>query len=119
MDKIKSFLKGWESHSTHQRPKTFWKYFIYYPLNWMWTLGSILFFILMLKGAVKYESPMIYYLSSIPIIMMAYNFTDEYYAFQWYRTGDRKITAKTLINICAGAVAFIIFSAIALMFILP
>lgn len=87
-DFIRKYWKGWESFSVHQRPRTFWKYFTYYPLNWTWTLGSILFIYLFIEGGVRYESPLLWTASLIPFIMLVYNFVDEYYAFQYYKMPD-------------------------------
>ena len=99
-DKIKHFLKyGWSKDGVHERPKTFWKYFLRYPLNWMWTLGSILFIGIFIEGAIRYESPLLWTATLFPFIMLIYNFVDECYAFQWYITGARKVSARTLQNI--------------------
>ena len=99
IDKIKVFLKGWEKQGSHPPLNNFWKYFIFFPLNWCWTLGSVLFIGLFIKGAIEYQSPLLWVATLFPLIMLVYNFIDEYYAFQWYKTGTRKISAKLLITI--------------------
>lgn len=99
LDKLRIFFKGWEKHGEHERPNTFLKYFMYYPLNWMCTLCCILFVVLFIKGAIKYESPLLWTATLFPLIIMVYNSVDEYYAFKWYSTQERKISAKTLQNI--------------------
>lgn len=95
-DIIKKFFGGWQSYSEHERPKTFLKYFVYYPLNWSWTFGSLLFIWIFINGYIKYESQLCLTATLFPLIMLVYNFVDEYYAFQWYVTGARKISAQTL-----------------------
>jgi len=86
---IKRFLtEGWRKDGVHDRPKTFFKYFIYYPINWGWTLGSLLFIVIFIEGAIRYESPLLWVVISFPLIMLIYNFVDEYYAFQYYRLPD-------------------------------
>lgn len=104
IDKIRNFLKGYEKHGEHQRPKTFWKYIIYYPLNWMCLFGCGLFIVLFIKGGIKYESPLVWTSTLFPLIILLYNFVDEYYTFKWYITGTRKITAKTLQDIAKYSV---------------
>ena len=99
MDTIKRFLSGWETHGSHERPKAFWKYIIYYPLNWMCAFGCILFIGLFIYGGIKYESPLAWTCALFPLIILVYNFVDEYYSFQWYSTGVRKVNARTLQNI--------------------
>ena len=96
IDKIRYFLKGYEKVGEHQRPKTLWKYLIYYPLNWICLISCSFFIVLFIKGGIKYESPLIWTSALFPVIILIYNFADEYYAFQWYRTGRRKISAKNL-----------------------
>lgn len=105
---IRFFVEGYEKFSVRERPKTFFKYFIYYPLNWSWTLGSLLFIGLLIKGAIKYEAPIFYYLTSIPSLMIAYNIIDEYNAFKFYATGERSVKAKILMYVFYGACALVL-----------
>lgn len=96
IDYIKHFLQGFRKDGEHERPKTFWRYFIYYPINFTWTLGSILFIGIALYLKQKYEAPIFYFISLIPFLLLVYNLLDEYEAFQWYMTGSRSITAKRM-----------------------
>lgn len=112
IEKIKKILAGWQKVEERDRPKTFWKYFIYYPLNWSWTLGSILFIGVFIEGGIKYESPLCLTAFLFPLIMLIYNLVDEYYAFQWYITRLRKVSAFTLQNIakyaCGGVMLYLV-----------
>jgi len=98
LDKFKKFLRGWEKQGTHQPLNTYWRRFKYFPLNWMWTLGSLLFIALFIKSAIVYESPLLWTATLWPLLAMIYNFVDEYYEFKWTMTGHRKLSAKTLIG---------------------
>lgn len=112
IEKIKKILVRCEKVGERERPKTFWRYFVYYPLNWSWTFGSILFIGLFIEGSVKYESPLCLTASLFPSIMLVYNFVDEYYAFQWYVTGSRKVSAQTLQSIakysCSAVMLYLV-----------
>ncbi len=114
--KLKAFLNGYESFSVHQRPKTFLKYLSYYPLNWLVLFGFSFFIFMMLMSAKKYEAPIFYFMAFIPLSVMVYHFVDEYYAFKWYTTGSRKVSAQVLINILWIVVLTNIATLIALMF---
>ena len=111
-NKINKFFKGWKSYSEYEIPKTFFKYIIRYPLNWLCFFGCILFIGLFIQGGVKYESPLIGTSALFPLLILIYNFVDEYYAFQWYITGARKIRAKVLLNIfiysCSAVMLYLI-----------
>lgn len=85
---------------------------MWFTLNYLWTFGSLFFIGIFIKGAIKYESPLIWTATLFPIIMLAYNIADEYYAFQFQKTGTRKVTAKILMNIakysCTAVMLYLI-----------
>jgi hypothetical protein len=115
--KLKAFLNGWESFTVHQRPKTFFKYLTYYPINWSVLFGFSFFIWMMIRSAGKYEAPIFYFMAFIPFSVMVYHFIDEYYAFQWYTTGSRKVSAQKLINILWVVVLTNLATIITLMFV--
>lgn len=112
-------MKGWEKHGHHERPNTFWKYFVLYPLNWTWTLGSLLFMAIFIEGANKYKSPALWTMTLFPLTMLLYNFVDEYYAFKWYITGHRNISARSLQSIAKWICTIILIYLIVRIFIIP
>ena len=113
LNKIKKLFMGWEKHGEHARPNTFLKYVLYYPLNLLCLFGCLLFIGLFIIGGIKYQSPLLWTCILFPLIILIYNFVEEYYSFQWYRTETRKVTAKTLQNI-----AKYLFSAVMLYLII-
>ena len=114
LEYLNKFLAGWSKESVIERPKTFWKYFLYYPLNWSWTLGSILFIVLFLHGWKKYNAPIFNVLALIPLLMMIYNLFDEYNAFLYRKNGVLNVSATRLMYIFYGACALILFTVIAI-----
>lgn len=109
---MENFLKGWKNDGQHERPKTFWKYFSFYPINWLCVIAYGLFIGLFVQGGVRYESPLLWTATLFPIIMLVYHVADEWYAFQWYTTGARKISTKTLQGIakwsCSAVMLYLI-----------
>jgi len=88
---FKKFLKeGWYKFEVVNKPKTFFKYFTHFPLNWGWTLGSVLFIGIFIEGGNRYNSPLLFVCTLFPLIMMIYNLVDEYYAFQYFKFPDYK-----------------------------
>ena len=86
LNKIKRFLKeGWHKFEIVNKPKTFFEYFIHFPLNWMWTLGSSGAILMFLEASKRYEAEIFLWLSAIPSILLIYNFVDEYFAFQYFK----------------------------------
>ncbi len=104
---IQRFLNGWESSSVHERPKTFFKYLIYFPLNWFVALGLPIFLFLLVRKCIITHSIALGLMSLVPLIVIVYHFTDEYFAFQWYVTGKRKISAQQLITWTQMALALV------------
>lgn len=62
--------------------KNFLAYYFSYTINWMWTLGSILFTILSLNGQIKYEAPIFYFFALASILMLIYNIISEYKSYR-------------------------------------
>lgn len=108
---LKHFIEGWEKDSKIEKPKTFLKYFIHYPINWIWTLGSILFIGLFLTGEHKYEAPIFYFLALIPFLMLAYNVITEYNAFK-----NNGISGKLMAFIFYGACVLDLLILMAILF---
>jgi len=115
IEHLKHFLKGWKKDSVRELPETFWQYFIYYPINWSWTLGSLLFIGLFLYGEHKYQAPIFYFMALIPFLMLVYNLIDEYNAYLYKKNGVRNIGAKRLMYIFYGASLVILLLLIAVL----
>ncbi len=115
--KIKKFFKGSESFSVIERPKTFWKYYIRYTLNWGWIIGSLFFVVMFSYSAWNKQAPVYLFLLCIPVLMIIYNILDEYNAFQWYITKKRSVTAKRLMYIFYGACGLILLGVIITMIV--
>lgn len=107
-----NFLNGWKKDGEHERPKTFLKYFLYYPINWLLMGIGFVFIGLFIEGGIRYESELLWTATLFPLIVLAYHIVDEYYAFKWYSTGARKISAKTLQEIakwsCGAVMLYLI-----------
>ena len=108
---LHTFLTGWRRDFMVVRPKTFWKYLLRYPHNYTWTFGSILFIILLIRGAIRYEAPVFWWWALIPFILMIYNFVSEYFAFK------NKGQGKLLVFIFYGACILIALYTIVRIFI--
>lgn len=90
---------------------------MWFTLNYTWLFGSLLFIGLFLRGALKYNAPIFYFLALIPFMMMIYNFIDEYQSFKLLKTGSRSITAQRLMYIFYGICALILFALISILII--
>lgn len=112
-DIIKRILGG----SPTTEVKNFWQYFLHFPINYTTSLACLFFFGLFLYGEYHYRAPIFYFLSLFPLMIIAYNTTEEYYAFKWFLTGERKVSAKTLINIFAISSTLLLLSMILILFI--
>lgn len=117
IEKINAFLKGYQKDGFRERPTTFWRYFIFYPINWLCVIAYSGFIGLFVQGGVKYESPLLWTATLFPIIVLAYHIIDEYYAFQWYATGFRKVSAKTLQNIAKWCCSIVMLYLIVRVFV--
>ena len=108
MKKLNSILNaiftGWSRDFIVKRPKTFWRYLLRYPHNYTWTFGSILFIVLLVGGAIKYEAPVFWWWAMIPFILMVYNFVSEYFAFKG--KGKGKLLAIIFYGACAMIVLY-------------
>lgn len=83
LEQLKRFLtEGWSKDYTVEVPKYFWQYYIRYELNWIWTLGSILFIVLFLHSEKQYNAPVFYLFALIPFFMLIFNVITEYNAFK-------------------------------------
>ena len=87
--------------------KEFIPYYMSYSINWMCLLVMPLFIGLFIYGG----APILYVLSVLPAIILAYNIVSEYYAFMDWGHG------KQLINIFAGACALVLAVVIAILLI--
>jgi len=88
---------SYASFTISEQPKTFWQYFRRKAFNWAWTLGSLLAIGGFTEGWLNYDRAEIFlWMSLIPIILLIYNTVDEYYAFKWFSTGTRKLSADLL-----------------------
>lgn len=116
LNKIKKFFKGYSKSTTYTKPKNFLEYFVKFPVNWLWTIGSIAMFIRIIISANQYKSPALFYLSSIPLIMLVYDVIDEYFAYQYFKTNKRGISAKNLAlisyGLCTTVLVYIMFRVI-------
>lgn len=96
---MENFWRGWKKDGEHERPKTFLKYFLYYPINLICVVAYSGFIALFVEGGIRYESELIWTATLFPLIVLAYHVADEWFAFQWYTTGVRKVSSVTLQSI--------------------
>lgn len=112
-----NFLNGWKKDGERERPKTFLKYFLYYPINWLCLVAYSGFTALFVHGGMKYGSELLWTAALFPLIVLAYHVADEWFAFQWYTTGARKISSKTLQEIAKWSVGAVMLYLIVRVFV--
>lgn len=104
----KLFTTGVVKDTTKKQPTTFLGYYLSFMLNYIWTLGSLIFMCLAIhSGMCNNGHGIVYFLfAAIPAVLLIYNIVTEYCAFKKYldeQTTIQSITFTLLIAIIIAA----------------
>lgn len=109
----KLFTTGVVKDTTKKIPSTFLGYYLSFMLNYIWTLGSLVFMALLIhSGLCNNGNGFVYYLfAGIPTVLLVYNIVTEYCSFKGYLVAYKivqRITSIVLIALIITAVLILI-----------